>query len=239
MKDERQLCLFSEKPFLLYSRVVKFVRSVRLPESIVGQVSFEFPVVKVSFVSAEKPSTTDSISRVESKFKREFHSYIYSDHSETVAEVLLRVLGDRGLTVSTAESCTGGKVADMITAVAGSSKCYVGGVIAYSNKLKGRILAVPQVTLMKYGAVSRQTVKQMLDGIRTLTGSDCAIATSGIAGPSGGTGEKPVGRVYCGVYYPGNCVVRTHVFKGFGREDVKTISSVSAIKSLVDLLMGN
>ena len=103
------------------------------------------------------------------------------------------------LTIATAESCTGGLVGGAITAIAGSSAYYAGGVIAYDNRIKRDLLKVPGGLLRKYGAVSGQTAAAMARGARRMFKTDCAVAVSGVAGPGGGTKEKPVGLVYIGI----------------------------------------
>ncbi len=115
---------------------------------------------------------------------------------EEAEKTLGALLKEKGLTVSTAESCTGGGVAARITSVPGSSGYFKGGVVAYSNEVKTRLLHVSPNTLDKYGAVSRQTVVEMAKGAMETLGTDCAIATSGVAGPAGGTPGKPVGTVW-------------------------------------------
>jgi nicotinamide-nucleotide amidase len=101
-----------------------------------------------------------------------------------------------GKTLATAESCTGGRLAAVLNAQSGSSAFYMGSVVAYANDVKEQVLGVQQDTLLKYGAVSEQTVREMADGVRALMHTDYTIATSGIAGPTGGTADKPVGTVW-------------------------------------------
>ena len=103
------------------------------------------------------------------------------------------------LTLSTAESCTAGSIASIITAIPGSSRFFKGGIIAYSNEIKEKLLGVKPETLEKYGAVSEETVIEMVKGAMKSLKSDCAVATSGIAGPTGGTPDKPVGTVWIAV----------------------------------------
>lgn len=106
------------------------------------------------------------------------------------------LLREKNLTVSTAESCTGGHIAARITSIPGSSEYFLGGIVAYSNDVKMRLLQVSEDTLEKQGAVSEQTVIEMVKGAMNALKTDCAVATSGIAGPGGGTKEKPVGTVW-------------------------------------------
>ena len=105
-------------------------------------------------------------------------------------------------TLATAESCTGGALAQQLTAMAGASEYYLGGVVAYSNETKERALGVKHETLLAHGAVSEETVRQMAEGVRERLHADYAVATTGIAGPTGGTPEKPVGTVWIAVASP-------------------------------------
>ena len=117
-------------------------------------------------------------------------------------------------TVSTAESCTGGNIAHQITLVAGSSSYYVGSVVSYANEVKINMLGVPAEYIEKYGAVSKQTVEAMAEGVRRLMNTDYSIATSGIAGPGGGSIEKPVGTVWMAVADRENVYSRLCNFSG-------------------------
>lgn len=111
------------------------------------------------------------------------------------------LLKKKKLTVSTAESCTGGSIAARLTSIAGSSEYFNGGIVAYSNEVKMNILHVSRETLEKHGAVSEETVVEMVKGAMKALKTDCAVATSGIAGPGGGTPEKPVGTVWIAAGY--------------------------------------
>ena len=102
----------------------------------------------------------------------------------------------RQLTMATAESCTGGNIAGLMTSVAGSSAYFLGGVVSYCNEVKHRVLGVSEEDLQTYGAVSRPVVEQMVRGVMHVMEADCAVATSGVAGPGGGTPAKPVGTVW-------------------------------------------
>ncbi|MDO4319740.1 MAG: CinA family nicotinamide mononucleotide deamidase-related protein [Bacteroidales bacterium] len=120
------------------------------------------------------------------------------DGDATAAQIVLHRLRSLGMTLATAESCTGGNIAHSITEIPGSSDVYIGSVVSYSNDLKQRLLGVSRLSLENCGAVSREVVEQMAAGACRVTGADCAVATSGIAGPSGGTPDKPVGTVWIG-----------------------------------------
>lgn len=114
---------------------------------------------------------------------------------------LVERLKELGLTISCAESCTGGLVAKTITDVGGCSEVFSGGVVSYSNEVKMNVLGVSADTLKNYGAVSESTAKEMAYGVRRVCGTDIGISTTGIAGPGGGTKDKPVGTVYVGFSY--------------------------------------
>ena len=114
---------------------------------------------------------------------------------------LITLLINKKLTISCAESCTGGLVAKTITDVGGCSEVFYGGVVSYANEVKENVLKVSHSTLEKHGAVSENTAKEMAKGVRELCKTDIGISTTGIAGPGGGTAEKPVGTVYIGFSY--------------------------------------
>ncbi len=119
--------------------------------------------------------------------------------SKFLSKVLSDIFWKEGLTLATAESCTAGNIAAMITAIPGSSRFYKGGIIAYSDEVKENILGVNPETLSTHGAVSEETVIEMVKGAMKSMNSDCGVATSGIAGPTGGTPDKPVGTMWIAV----------------------------------------
>ncbi|NLY56414.1 MAG: CinA family protein [Firmicutes bacterium] len=133
---------------------------------------------------------------------------------DQLSSILAERLASRQATVATAESCTGGLVAHIITNRPGSSAYYLGGVVAYSNELKISILGVSPDLLATKGAVSAETVEAMALGVRRLTGATYGLATSGIAGPGGGTADKPVGLVYLGLAGPRGVVSSRQLFMG-------------------------
>jgi len=133
---------------------------------------------------------------VNTKIVRERQNSPLSRAGEALEEAVGRLLAERGLTVAVAESCTGGLIAHRLTNVPGSSRYFLGGVVAYANEVKERMLGVRPETLRQHGAVSRETALEMARGVRRLLGADIALSATGIAGPAGGTPEKPVGLVY-------------------------------------------
>ena len=131
-----------------------------------------------------------------------------------LAEQLQGICLGRGFTVALAESCTGGLIAATITSVAGSSGYFLGGVVSYSNEAKEAFLDVPAATLDAHGAVSAQVAKAMASGARARFAADLAVGVTGIAGPDGGSEEKPVGLTYIGLADEGNADVRRFTFSG-------------------------
>ena len=136
----------------------------------------------------------------------------YTSRGETLEEVVGKLLREKSLTLATAESCTGGMVASALVNVPGSSEYFIGSVIAYSNEVKEKLLGVRRETLEKWGAVSAQTAKEMAEGVKRLLGTDIGISTTGIAGPSGGTKNKPVGLTYFGIAFKDKTVTFKRVF---------------------------
>lgn len=161
--------------------------------------------------------------------------YIFAYDEESIEEVAGRLLQAKGYTVAVAESCTGGLVAARLTDVPGSSAYFMGGVVAYDNRVKKEVLGVPDVVLQEKGAVSPETAKAMAEGVRRVLGTDAGIGITGIAGPTGGTPEKPVGLVYIAVAVPGKTVVKKYVFPG-RRLAVRQGAANAALKMLRQLL---
>lgn len=147
-------------------------------------------------------------------------------------EELGNLLKSKKLSLSTAESCTGGGAAAAITSVAGSSEYFMGGIVAYSNDVKVSLLHVSSETLEKYGAVSRETVMEMAAGAMNTLKTDCAIATSGIAGPGGGSLEKPVGTIWIAVAYKNEIVTVMQTGDNGRAKNVQ-----NAIQNAMDLLI--
>ena len=162
-------------------------------------------------------------------------SHLFCGSDTTLAGALGSILTERGETLATAESCTGGNIAHEITRVAGSSVYFKGSVVAYSNEVKARVLNVSSETLSGFGAVSRETVLQMVSWVQRLLSSDCAIATSGIAGPGGGSVEKPVGTVWIAVRYGERSEAECFCFEG-DREQVIARATQSALLMLIQLM---
>ena len=151
-----------------------------------------------------------------------------------------RLLKQQGMTIATAESCTGGRLAAALNAQSGSSAYYMGSVVAYDNRIKEQVLGVQHDTLMEWGAVSEQTVREMAEGVRTLMHTDYAIATSGIAGPTGGTPDKPVGTVWIAWATPQGTQAQCFRFGAAREREQITLRAVTeALVRLVECLKSN
>ncbi|MBE6236055.1 MAG: CinA family nicotinamide mononucleotide deamidase-related protein [Bacteroidales bacterium] len=150
---------------------------------------------------------------------------LYSDHDDSLEHCIGTILKEAGLTVSTAESCTGGTISAMFTSIPGSSEYFLGSVTSYANSVKTGVLGVPEEIIMKHGAVSSECVAAMAEGVRRLTGSDYSVATSGIAGPGGGSEEKPVGLVWIGVSSAKGTQTYKMVFKSDRKRNIERFAS--------------
>ena len=150
-------------------------------------------------------------------------------------EKIIKKLASKKQTISFAESCTGGRVATEFTSVAGASTVFNGSVVTYSNEIKHKWLNVDNKLLEKFGAVSTQCVSSMLKGIKNLSNSDYAIAISGIAGPDGGSEEKPVGTVYIGIITPNDEEIFHCLFNG-DRRSIQEQSTEFAIEKIAKFL---
>jgi nicotinamide-nucleotide amidase len=175
------------------------------------------------------------LERLDGEVRARLGEHVYGTGDTTLAAAVGQKLLTRGATLAVAESCTGGLVGQLLTAVPGSSRYFVGGVISYSNDLKERLLGVSRDTLMMHGAVSEPTVIEMADGARKTTGANFAIAVSGVAGPDGGTPEKPVGTVFICVTGDGVREVRK-LFWPAEREQVRTLAAFSSLHLIFKIL---
>ncbi|WP_027339196.1 competence/damage-inducible protein A [Halonatronum saccharophilum] len=171
------------------------------------------------------------ITKKEKELEERIGEYIYGYNDDSLDSVVARLLWAKDLKIATAESCTGGLIGDRLTSIPGSSRYYDRGLITYSNKAKIDLLGVKEETLNKYGAVSKETAKEMALGVKERSGVDIGIATTGIAGPGGGSEKKPVGLVYMGIAYGDNVETYKYNFNG-SREKVKYLTSQTILNLL-------
>lgn len=153
-----------------------------------------------------------------------------------IAEQLVAKLAAKSLRVTTVESCTGGMVAAAITSVSGSSAVFDYGFVTYSNAAKTALVGVPEVLLVAHGAVSAPVARVMAEGGRLKSGADIALSITGIAGPTGGSPEKPVGTVCFGLSFDGNTETRTQQFGDIGRDEVRTAALEFALSWALEAL---
>lgn len=168
--------------------------------------------LRLTAKGADRNKVADMLDRQTELLLASVKDYFMGFECDNLAETLGERLSENGKTVATAESCTGGNIAHLITLVAGSSRYYKGSVVSYANEVKEKVLGVRAGDLQQYGAVSEEVVKQMAEGVKRLLKTDYAIATSGIAGPSGGSDEKPVGTVWIAVAGERGCVAEKFLF---------------------------
>ena len=156
---------------------------------------------------------------------------------DNVAEAVVSYLMQKSITLSVAESCTGGMLSEAVTSVSGASKVYLGGVCSYTEEMKMQVLGVKEETLEKYTVYSGQVASEMSRGVMELTGSVASVGITGIAGPDGGTDDKPVGTVYVSVRFGGRETVRDlMLYKECEKADRKTIRQLTTVKAL-EMLM--
>jgi nicotinamide-nucleotide amidase len=163
---------------------------------------------------------------------------IFGYDTETMSEVIGRELVKQNKKLAVAESCTGGYISHLITSVSGSSAYYNGSVTSYSNEIKEKLLGVSRENLEKYGAVSEQVAREMVEGVKRVMKADYAVATTGIAGPTGGTEEKPVGTVWIAVSGPEKTLVKKYTFIGDQRDRNIVRSGQTALQLLRRMVLG-
>ena len=194
--------------------------------------------ITVSLQGEDEPTVTAELDRVEAEILSLVGDYVFATGNEEMEDVVGRLLAEKGKTVSVAESCTGGLIGHRLTNIPGSSGYFCGGVISYSNQSKVNILGVDRETINKYGAVSDETAQEMARGIRERMGSDLGLAVTGIAGPDGGSRDKPVGTVYIGLSSAEEVFSKRYGFRG-KRKQIKLNTSMMTLDWVRRYLNGN
>ena len=181
------------------------------------------------------------IKPVKEKLKKKFPTFIFGEDNDTLPSVLIKELAKRNETIVFAESCTGGLLSSSITSISGSSQVFQGSIVSYSNELKNSLLNISEDNLKKYGAVSEEVCEAMAINVKNRLGADWAIGVSGIAGPNGGSQEKPVGLVYISIAGPNNHI--TNIKKIYNstrnRIEIQTLSVNVCLNSLRLILLSN
>jgi nicotinamide-nucleotide amidase len=202
--------------------------------SIHYQVKFPETLVKLVVRGRDAAAADRALAGLDADIRERLRGFLYGDGDETLIDRTVRRLIEAGKTVATAESCTGGMIGELLTRRPGSSRAFLGGAITYSNAEKVRQLGVREATLASQGAVSEPTVREMALGARERFGADLAVAVSGVAGPDGGTPDKPVGTVWLALAGPGAAdpVTKQLAWPG-ARDQIRTLASWWALR-LID-----
>ena len=188
-------------------------------------------ILRITAKAENEAAALKLIEPLEIEIKNRLGENVYATEDISIEDVVAKLLIENKYTVSTAESCTGGMIASTLINYPGISEVFMEGAVTYSNEAKHKRLGVKNETLEKYGAVSEETAREMAIGIAKKANTDVSIVTTGIAGPGGGTEEKPVGLVYIGVYVKGKVKVEKHIFKG-NRSKVRNQATITALDIL-------
>ena len=181
--------------------------------------------LRLSIYGGDRAEEEARIEAQLSQLKEILGDALYSDEDDSLERCIGKMLASAGKTVSAAESCTGGLISSLFTSIPGSSEYYLGSVTSYANSVKSGVLGVPEEIIRENGAVSEECVKAMAEGVRRITGSDFSVATSGIAGPGGGSEEKPVGLVWIAVSSQMGTEACRMVFKGDRKRNIDRFAS--------------
>ena len=216
------------------SRIAAKLEGLSLDEgaSLHYQVKFPETLVKVVVRNRDAALAEQTLARLDAEIRERLGWLVYGVEDTSLAEVVGAELLARGQTLATAESCTGGMIGSLITAVPGSSAYYLGGGVTYSNEEKVRQLGVRETTLIAHGAVSSEVVEEMAAGVRERSGASYGLAVSGVAGPGGGTEDKPVGTVWVGVARPDGGTYSKKFHWPGDRNRVRTLAAHWALSSL-------
>jgi nicotinamide-nucleotide amidase len=213
-----------------------------LVEEAVGKRILAIPDIELGYCS--RPGEVDlriigkpaAVEEAESILKAALGKSIFSSLKEELEQVIIRLLTERGETLATAESCTGGLLANRLTNVSGASKVFVGGFVTYANAMKVA-LGVDQSVIDQHGSVSKPVAQRMAEGARQRTGASHALATTGIAGPSGGSEKKPVGTVYIALVSNNALTLVRHFNFASDRETFKQMATQAALNLLRERLL--
>lgn len=192
-------------------------------------------IFRIRAYGTNKEETTKKIENYKNKIIERLAPYVIGYNESKLQDEIVKCLAQKGYMIATAESCTGGMVASSLVSCSGVSEFFAEGIVTYSNEAKMKYLGVGQETLAKWGAVSEQTAKEMAEGIKIKANSEIGIATTGIAGPEGGTPSKPVGLVYIGIALPNQTIVKELRLQG-NRQDIREKATKHLLYELYRLL---
>ena len=240
--------------YALFSNTLKFsgIGESSVSEKIDDLLNLKNPTVapyanlgevklRITAKAKNEAEAKNIIKPVKEKLKKEFSKFIYGEDNDTLPSVLIKELAKRNESIVFAESCTGGLLSSSMTSISGSSQVFQGSIVSYSNELKNSLLNISQDKLKKYGAVSEEVCEAMAINVKKKLGADWAIAISGIAGPNGGSQEKPVGLVYISISGPNYHI--TNIKKLFNstrnRIEIQRLSVNVCLNSLRLILLSN
>jgi nicotinamide-nucleotide amidase len=203
--------------------------------SIHYQVKFPETLVKIVVRDRDQAAADARLASIDGQLRERLGAHCYGTGDENLVGRVVRRLTETKTTLATAESCTGGMIGELVTSIRGSSRAYVGGAITYANSEKVRQLGVRQATLDAHGAVSEETVREMAAGARERFSSTLAVSVSGVAGPDGGTPDKPVGLVWLGLASASGVVTKKIQWPG-SRDQVRTLASWWALRMIDEVL---
>jgi nicotinamide-nucleotide amidase len=216
---------------LTESRLDDILKAVNLGSQAKLSFRADYPDLSVRLTAKGAQERETVFKRLQEEIRKLLGSYVYAEGDVSLEEIIGEMLLKKRLTLSLAESCTGGYISHRITRISGSSAYYCGGAVTYSDEAKMRFLGVHSTTLKKYGAVSRETALEMSRGIRERTGASISLSVTGIAGPSGGSPEKPVGTVWISIAQSNRHEVQLFRFHG-ERERIVLGASQAALNWL-------
>jgi nicotinamide-nucleotide amidase len=213
----------------LSEKIEEWEKSLPAALSLAYLPSYGQVKLRITARGKNKQNIIDKVEAHKQQLKKYIGKYIYGEDGETIQEAVGKILRSRKQTLSIAESCTGGYISHLITGIPGSSNFLQGSVVAYSNNIKQQVLQVNIRTLNRYGAVSNESVREMARGIREHFKTDYSIATSGIAGPGGGTKEKPVGTVWIAIADKKEIITKKYIILKDRMSNIKYASVASLV----------
>jgi len=193
--------------------------------------------MRITVNEKNEQDASNKLIEIEQKIRSKVGRYVFGRDSEKLEEVVGRILHERGLKISIAESCTGGYLSNLLTNVSGSSNYFERGLVAYSNASKVEIIKVDEDAINEYGSVSLEVAKQMAEGIKAISGTEIGVSITGIMGPTGGTETKPVGLVYIGYCDEESCIAKKFIF-GEDRHLNKQRTAQAALEMVRRHLLG-
>ncbi|WP_042273020.1 competence/damage-inducible protein A [[Clostridium] dakarense] len=233
--ESKVLRLFGIGESLLEDKIIDIIKEQSNP-TIAPYVGDMDVTLRITAKAKDKKEANNLISEVEDKIRERVGEFIYAKGDTSIEEVVAKLLVEKNMTISTSESCTGGLVSASLINYPGISSVFMEGCVTYSNEAKINRLGVKKETLDTYGAVSEQTAREMAEGIAKNFNTNIGLSTTGIAGPEGGSNDKPVGLVYIGIYINGKTIVNKFVFNG-NRQQIRMRATKALLNELrIELL---